>query len=514
MEASMYPIAFGGAGPDAIQGMAIDFEGNFYATGAFNGTVDFDIGPGVTTLTSAGSQDGYVVKYDANGDFVWASRLGGTSEDHPAAITIGGDGGVYTTGTFNGTADFDPGAGTFSLASAGSQDIYVSKLDADGDFAWAARLGGPQIDQAAAIIVDSTGTVQTTGYFSGAADFDPGAGVVTLNSAGGRDVYLSSLDSDGNFVAATLFGGTGLDQATDIDVDAAGNIYTNSRFSGTIDADPGVGVTNLTSSGGLDPVISKTNTSGDLLWARGIGGSQNDHSAKIAVDDLGNVYATGNFSGTADFDPGEGTFNLTSLGGESGFITKLDANGNFLWARQLAGSSDGSSNGVAIDGSGNVYVGAYFTGTIDADPGSGTFTLNSAGGQDGVVAKLDSNGDFLDAYQIGGAGNDRVSLVKIDQANNVYVSGVFNGTVDLDVGSGVDMRTSAGANDVFVIKLAEPEPEPELSLSDASVVEGTGEQSTLTFTVTLSVAATTAITVDYETVAGTAIAGSDFGGVA
>jgi Ca2+-binding RTX toxin-like protein len=116
------------------------------------------------------------------------------------------------------------------------------------------------------------------------------------------------------------------------------------------------------------------------------------------VDGSGNVYTTGHFSGTADFDPGAGTFDLTSAGGDDVFVSKLDADGNFVWADQLGGTSDDVGRGVAVDGSGNVYTTGYFSATADFDPGAGTFDLTSAGGYDVFVSKLeaappDSDGD-------------------------------------------------------------------------------------------------------------------------
>src|SRR5207245_7660598 len=130
--------------------------------------------------------------------------------DHSGAHGIAADsaGNVYTTGFFSGTADFDPGPGTFNVISAGGQDIFVSKLDTDGNFIWAKALGGNAQDIGFGIAVDGVGNVMTTGFFFGTADFDPGPGTFNLTSSGLFDTFVSKLYSSGNFVWPSDLGGT------------------------------------------------------------------------------------------------------------------------------------------------------------------------------------------------------------------------------------------------------------------------------------------------------------------
>src|SRR5438552_2041239 len=103
-----------------------------------------------------------------------------------------------------------------------------------------------------------------------------------------------------------------------------------------------------------------------LAFSTYLGGPGDDQGTAIAVDAAGNVYATGGFSGTVDFDPGPGVFNLTSAGGYDAFVSKLDGAGNFVWARALGSSTD-DGNGIAVDGAGNVYTTGAFQGTADFD---------------------------------------------------------------------------------------------------------------------------------------------------
>ena len=190
-----------------------------------------------------------------------------------------------------------------------------------------------------------------------------------------------------------------------------------------------------------------------LQWAKAMGGYFRDRGQSIAIDGSGNVYTTGNFDGTADFDPGAGVFNLTSAGGPNNFISKLDASGNFVWAKSMGGGAYFDySHSIALDGSGNVYTTGWFDGTADFDPGAGVFNLTSAGISDIFISKLDASGNFVWAKAMGGADPARGYSIALDGSGNVYTTGVFGGTVDFDPGAGVANLNHAGGGDIFVAK--------------------------------------------------------------
>ena len=389
----------GGGSTDTAAAIAVDASGNVYTTGYFDGTVDFDPGGGISNLTSAGNQDVFVSKLDSTGNFVWAKRLGGINSDIALAVAVDGAGNVFTAGYFSATADFDPGAGTSNLTSAGgSQDVFVSKLDSSGNFVWAKRFGGTDNDVANAVAVDGAGNVYTTGYFIGTVDFDPGAGTADLTSTpgGNTDVFVSKLNSSGSFVwAKSLSSGNNdliSDVANAVAVDGSGNVYTAGRFVGTSDFDPGAGTSNLTSAGQSDVFVSKLNSTGSFVWAQSFGSTDIDIALAVAVDGSGNVFTTGRFLGTVDFDRGAGTANLTSAGSLDAFVLKLNSSGSFVWAKSFGGSGSDNANAVFVDGVGNLYAAGYFQNTVDFDPGVGTSNLTSAGGSDVYVLKLDSSG--------------------------------------------------------------------------------------------------------------------------
>ena len=147
-------------------------------------------------------------------------------------------------------------------------------------------------------------------------------------------------------------------------------------FTGTVDFDPGNTVTNLVAADTTDCFIMKLSLSGNLLWAKNFGGISSPLIDDMKIGPLGNVCFIGRFSRIADFDPGVGTYNLTSNGYQDIFISKLDASGNFVWAKQIGGIEFETVRSIAVDGNGNVYTIGEFISPVDFDPGNGTYILS------------------------------------------------------------------------------------------------------------------------------------------
>ena len=279
----------------------------------FSGIVDFDPNAGTFDLGPTGLGDIFIQKLDTDGDFVWAKSMGGSSYDLGNDITVDASSNVYTAGYFGGTVDFDPGVGTLPLTSNGGNDCYVQKLDSDGDLAWAVSFGGTGDDIIRGIDVDGSGNVLIAGYYEGTVDFDPGAGTSEFTTVGLVDAFVQKLDNSGNLVWVKNIGGTGFELAYDIATDAAGNVYTAGSYFGIMDIDPGVGTVNLTTVGSYDNYVQKLNTDGEFVWAYSVGGELGDLVLGVQVDAAANVYTAGYFSGTAEFDPGEDSLELSSV---------------------------------------------------------------------------------------------------------------------------------------------------------------------------------------------------------
>lgn len=434
--------------------IVLDAAGNVYTTGSFQGTADFDPGVGVFNLTAVGAGDVFISKLDAAGNFIWAKQMGGMTVDEGRSITVDAVGNVYTTGHFTGTADFDPGTSSYNLTAVADMDIFISKLDPMGNFVWAKQMGASSFDIGQAIEVDAVGNVYTTGFFYNTVDFDPGVGTYNLSATSGHDMFILKLNTTGDFVWARQMGGSTVHFGLDLKVDASGNIYSTGHFRETVDFDPGIGVYNLTSAGEQDVFVHKLDPSGNFVWTKQFEGTGNDGGQSLAVDASGNVYTTGYFQGTADFDPGTGVFDFTSVGDADIFVSKLDPSGDFVWAKQLSGSSFAVGSAITVGTTGDVYVSGAFMDTVDFDAGTGTFNLTSTGGIDVFIHKMDGAGGFEWAMQMGSTDFDEALSIAVDAAGQVYTTGYFQGTVDFDPGTGTANMTSVGTRDIFIHKMS------------------------------------------------------------
>lgn len=317
------------------QTVTTDAKGNVYVIGDFSRTVDFGFGDGSAIFKSAGQADIFILKLDAKGNLLWAKQLGDTEYDTGTSITTDAKGNVYTIGRFTSTVDFNPGAGNAKLTSAGKGDIFILKLDTNGTFLWVKQMGGIKGDEGNAITIDAKGNIYTTGTFEQTADFDPGSEIVNLTSNGKEDIFIQKLDANGDFVWVKQIGGAENDSGNSITTDANGNIYVTGGFKSTVNFDPETETSKLTSAGNRDIFVLKLDSLGNLVWVKQMGGAGNAEGRSITTDANGNVYSTGTFSGTVDFDPAVDITNLTSAGEYDIFIQKLDSNGAFLWVKQM-----------------------------------------------------------------------------------------------------------------------------------------------------------------------------------
>lgn len=333
--------------------------------------------------------------------------------------------------------------------------IFHVSCYAQVNLKWAKKFGGASNDYGYSIAVDASGNVYNAGFFGGVSDFDPGTGVFNLTSNGSWDIFITKQDSSGNLQWAKGIGASSYDQAYGIALDSSDNVYVTGWFTGTVDFNPSGTVSNLTSSGGFDGFILKLDASGNFVWAKSFGGIDNDVGYGVAVDGQNNVYATGYFSGTADFDPSSSSFNLTSLGYQDIFSLKLDQAGNLTWAKRFGSGFIDMGNAITVDENNAVLITGMFYNTVDFDPNGGVSNLTTNGGGDAFVCKLSNLGSLIWAKKIGGTNEEQAYSIVTDQSGNVYCTGWFYGTgnSDLDPGAGNSNVTSNGDKDIFICKL-------------------------------------------------------------
>lgn len=173
---------------------------------------------------------------------------------------------------------------------------------------------------------------------------------------------------------------------TDILSDQLGNVIISGYFSGIIDVDPGSTAFSLSSHGNSDVLLVKLDANGYLIWAKSWGSTGSDEGMGIVIDSVNNIYTTGAFNDTVDFDPGTGIYNLSSIGGINTFISKLESTGSLIWANQIKGSNNIGLS-IKLDAHEKIYVAGEFGGTCDFDPSNNLYNLTSTGTDDAYLFK-------------------------------------------------------------------------------------------------------------------------------
>lgn len=384
----------------------------------------------------------------------WAKQNGGLSIDHPYEMATDSYGHIISTGAYAYDGDYDPGIDTILLNCEGTFDIYIQKLDIDGNLLWVKSFGNSGEDIAYSIQVDNDNNIYITGQFEHTIDFDPGVGVFNLTSNGGEDAFILKLNSDGDFLWATSFGGVGDDSGTDLNIDASGNIQLVGAFSNKVDFEPGPGITQLISEGSLDIFLLQLDANGALDWVRQIGGTSVEYVEAMIVDNNGYIYLTGSFEGITDFDPEITTHNLTATSYKDGYILKLNSDGHFEWVKPISGMGLIIGRSITVDENSNVYTTGIFQDTADFDPGIMSHNMISAGSHDAFVQKLTSNGNFDWAYSMGSPSFDLGNSIYTDINNDIFITGSFASTVDFDPDPINQLfMTSSGDEDVYIQKI-------------------------------------------------------------
>ncbi len=436
-QAFQWALKGGGAGSstnsDIGQAVTTDSQGNVIVTGIFESTALF----GTTSLTSAGSNDIFIAKYDVNGNLIWAIKAGGTQLDWPKAICTDKNDNILITGMFSGTATF----GTSTTLTANSTDIFIAKYNSSGILQWAKKEGGSSVDRGLGIAADTSGNVIVTGDFSGSVTF----GTTNLTSAGAADIFLVKYNAAGAMQWAKKAGNVVNDRATAVKTDIAGNIYITGSFGGTVS----FGSTQLTATGGsndTDIFTAKYDASGNVVWAKKGGSTSSvvEEGRGIALDNAQNVYITGLFGGTTAFD----TQNIISAGSSDVFIVKYNNSGIVQWARGGGGTTEDEGAAVTTMPDGRVCITGFYKGSATF----GNVALNAFGGAtdfDAFAVNYDSNGNQKWAKSFGRTGEGKATGIITDLYNRLYVTGFFRNNILFDQ----IQLTSQGSSDMFLAQL-------------------------------------------------------------
>jgi hypothetical protein len=394
--------------------------------------------------------------------FSWNVSWGNTELDFNPSLATDQDGSVFCTGYFLGTVDFDPGPGQATLTSGSGgfgRDTYISKFDSTGQFLWVKQIGGQSTPHA--LLMDDAGHLHIGGEFVLTGDFDPGPGIFNMTSSNNSyDLYILTLDHDGNFIDAYQVGGNGQEYFGSMTVDQHGNMLIGGVFTGTSDFDPGIGEAIFTSGMSVfsnDLFVVKYDAGSSFIWAKEISGNIGGGISEIVIDSTNNIYIAGAFDDFRDFDPGLDSIILAAMGGWDIYVLKWNEDGEFIWVRHL-GNIDGDNwaHDLVMTNEEDLLVTGHFTGTLDFNTGPGTFEM-TATNSDPYIWKLDLDGNFIWSVQFEGVSFDQGRDITLDEHGNIYSTGWFGDVSDFDPGPGNYSLTSSGGNDKddgFITKLS------------------------------------------------------------
>lgn len=446
--------AMGGNRNEVGYNIITDRDGNVFTMGIFKGTADFDPSPSVFNLTSDGGNDVFITKMTASGNLIWAIRFGSEIDDEASGITADSVGDIYITGPLFDTVDFNPDAGVDTLIGGDRpvcSNIFILKLNIAGQFQWVKQVRTTYVG----IITLGSITANTSGIFIGGTfegwfDFNPSPLQDSIFS--GIGVFVLKFDFYGNFVWVSKIPSDRADYSyTNIAKDSTGNIYVSFDTSTANTSTANIG-------------IAKLNSLGNIVWLRTIvsSGHINIYDGikinSLTADKNGNIYATGIFKDSVDFDLGTGVYYLTSQF-YSVFILKINTNGDFVWVKNLTSIRYNEGQAVSVDNEENVYASGTHIDTLYFTTISGNNILVPSSEANIFLAKLNVTGNLVWVKGIGGNGNFNGRATAHNSiydplSNSVYFTGNFIGTKDFDQDTGIYNLSATDSTDVFVSKIS------------------------------------------------------------
>lgn len=473
--------------------IVVDNAGSMYITGQYYGIFDFDPGPGVANTDAPNNANSniFICKYDNAGNFVWLKTLNNANTNLKRGVSLRVDSknNLLVTGYFNGVVDFNPSPAvgdTFiqraTNASISVKRGFILKLNSNGDFIWAKQLTSANETEFFELELDANDNLFLSGSIKGRTDFDMRTGIADTSwveqDSYISDGFITKLDSNANLIWVKTFSGPGTSTTQNfmnpvkICLDADGNIYSIGNFKYTIDFNPNAGVNNLVGVGNSTfSFILKLDSLGNFLWAKQYGNgsgsvTSNNFGRDIEALPNGDIVAVGNFRGTVNYDNGGTNASLSAPSTSTATsILKLSAAGNFIWVKGFVGvqfSTSGTSADPAVvkfDDNKNIYIaGKYNTSVsygIDFDPDTSSFVMLSPAQNNQIfLAKLDSNGKFINAESIGSTSVNYVTAMVLDNSDNIYMTGsvAYNAYLDPNSTTNGVFAGNFGSYDIFVLK--------------------------------------------------------------
>jgi hypothetical protein len=447
-----------------------------------------DYKPYKVLQSQRGTQEGFLIKYTDLAIPQWASIVSTAGADVLFDVKTDSSGNVYTVGQYGaGTTQLVNGDGTIFTPAlptvSGTLDGFVLKHNSSGIIQWRARIFGTQSEFGLGVATDSSGNVYVTGQIGSSTpttfvNSDDTTTAAILTSGGAADSYIAKYNTSGTVQWRIKIASTGGDAGWAITTDSSGNVYaTGTAAAASFFSTSDVSVASITDTGAGDAYLVKYDTNGVFQWVAKLGSTSADLGYGIATDSSGNVYLTGlQGGGTLTITNADATTystTYTTIGGQDMFVAKFNTSGIAQWVTRIGGTGNDQGRSIAVDTSGNVYVGGSYGGNPSANvyQSNGTtvwatITSSLGGNIDAFIVKYDTNGNpqWVGRIATPSSTFETVYAVTTDTAGNVYVAGfgiggnriwAYNGGVGsagMSIFGSLIFAAAAGGNNTFLIK--------------------------------------------------------------
>ena len=447
---------------DLARDLVLDKDGNCFTTGSVGTTAIFGEIPFESDQLPVGGK-GYLQKVKPDGNIEWFFVLDGPGSCEGINLATDQIGNIYVVGTFSGSIDFDPDStDEFVLETSASYRLFVLKVNSKMEFHWVFALEGNHEYVEADIALDQSGNIYLGGLYNDSLDVDPGDSENWLPLYGSTDIFYAKYSSTADLIWAKAMGSTRNDALLELTYDAfSGSVVSTGYFREQIEMTSDGEEVNITSNDSWDVFVQKVDTSGVLKWTRAFGGQSLDVGQGIVTDDEGNIYSGGSFMTSIDFDPGAGEYVLdafstgsTGFVNDDGYIQKLNADGEFIWARVLNSVGSVLLYDLDLDAQNNVYLTGNFSGEMTSTPIGLDDTL--VGGEvpffTSFVARYDQDGLGLGAFAVGGGDPSIDQRIEISPNEEIILAGNFSESVNFEPRQEEQIYQSRGILDGYVAK--------------------------------------------------------------
>ncbi len=403
--------------------LALDSEGNIIVLGVLRGTVDLDPSANTEIVNSAGAITMFLLKFTSTGQLIWQSTWKNTAFfSGVRKIALDDHDNIYIGGGFASTVDIGSNGVTKTLNSIGKEDALVASYDKHGDFRWAFNLGSAEADMVRSIDVRD-GELVVGGFFGAIMDIDPDlSDFEFLEYKSGRDGFVAVYDTSGNYIRSNSINGIDNIRVNAVMYDLFGNIVITGEYKDEIDFIPGFDDLLLNSSVSQNVFFTKYNALLEPVWAKSLG---NGHAfvSEIAYDKLNQIYLTGSFNDSLDFNPGTSEEMRYSLGGQDIYVAKYSESGNYVWSGAMEGMGIDDAWQVCVNDTLEVAICGSFESAVDFNAGWGEVIIQSQGKGDIYIAKYGPealSGIFSDGK------NEGFQVYPIPFNNSVFVTSERN----------------------------------------------------------------------------------------